>query len=348
VSLAGRLEEIELAELLHFLALNSRTGKIGLTRRDGHGVIVLRLGRVVYAASSSIRETFGNILVRRGLVSPGTLAIALERQHASADERKVGHFLMEMGNLTEAQLQDVLRQQTGLVVQELCRWRSGYFRFEVAPVAASGDIGVDAEELVVAGGVATDQILLEAMARMDELHPAPDHSTARSIATAALSPVLRAETTVSLLRRAATVVARGLLLVVRGDEAQGAGQFGLDGGTGQDDLARNIRFPLGEPSVLADAVERHATWRGAIPESPANEQLVERLGDTRPSEAVVVPMLLRNGVGLVFYGDDVPAGRELGPVEELEWAVLEAGLCMERDLLEERMRAFEQARGHRP
>jgi hypothetical protein len=53
-------------------------------------------------------------------------------------------------------------------------------------------------------------------------------------------------------------------------------------------------------------------------------------------------------VGLVFYGDDVPTGRELGPVEELEWAVLQAGLNMERDLLEERVRAFERARGHRP
>jgi hypothetical protein len=348
LSLAGRLEEVELAELLHFLALNSRTGKISLTRRDGHGVVVLRLGRVVYAASSSIRETFGNILVRRGLVSPGTLAIALETQHAAADERRLGHFLLEMGSLTEAQLQDVLRQQTGLVVQELCRWRSGYFRFEVAPVAGSGDIGVDAEDLVVAGGVATDQILLEAMSRIDEAEPAPAHSTARSIAATALSPALRAETTVDLLRRAATVVARGLLLVVRGDEAQGAGQFGLDDDLGPDDLARNIRVPLGEPSVVAEAVERHETWRGAIPDSSANEQLLERLGGARPSEAVVVPMLLRSGVGLAFYGDDVPAGRELGPVEELEWAVLEAGLCVERDLLEERLRAFEHARGHRP
>ena len=168
MSLAGRLEEIELAEILHFLALNNRTGKVTLSRRDAHGVVVVRLGRIVYAASSSIRETFGNILVCRGLVSPDALAEALERQHRAADGRKLGEFLVETGAITEGQLQDALRQQTGLVVQELCRWRSGYFRFEVTPVASSGDIGVDAEELVVAAGVATDLILLEAMTRMDE------------------------------------------------------------------------------------------------------------------------------------------------------------------------------------
>jgi hypothetical protein len=347
VSLAGRLEEVELAELLHFLALNNRTGKISLTRHDGHGLIVVRQGRIVYAASSSVRETFGNILVCRGLVSADTVAVALEQQHAAGDDRKLGHILVEMGSLTEAQLQDVIKQQTGLVVQELCRWRSGYFRFEVAPVASRGEIGVDAEELVVADGVPTDQILLEAMTRLDEEEPASETS-ARSIADAIFSPALRAETTVGLFRRAGAVVVRGLLLVVRGDEVHGAGQFGLEGSGEPDDVARSLHLPLREPSVIADAVERRETWRGPVAETPANDQLVRLLGGLRPSEAVVVPMLIREGVGLVLYGDNGTALGPIGPVEDLEWALLEAGLSMERDLLEERMRAFEQARGFRP
>jgi hypothetical protein len=61
-----------------------------------------------------------------------------------------------------------------------------------------------------------------------------------------------------------------------------------------------------------------------------------------------VPMLVREGAGLVFYGDSGPGAALLGPVEELEWALLEAGLAMERNLLEERLREFERARGHRP
>jgi hypothetical protein len=348
VSLAGRLEEVELAELLHFLSLNNRTGKISLTRRDGHGLVVVRLGRIVYAASSSIRETLGNLLICRDLVAPETLAVALERQHATCDDRKLGHILVEMGSLTEQQLQDVIRQQTGLVVQELCRWRSGYFRFEMAPVASNGEIGVDAEDLVVPGGVATDQILLEAMTRLDEEDSPPGPVDARSLATAALSPVLRAETAVDLLRRAATVAPRGLLLLVRGDEVRGAGQFGLDPSAVPDDLAHTIQLSLTEPTVVTDAVERRDTWRGEIPATASNDAFLERLGGTRPEEAVVVPMLLRDGVGLVVYGDDGASGRPLGAVDALEWALLEAGLSMERDLLEDRMRAFEKARGYRP
>ena len=349
MSLAGHLEEIELAEILHFLALNNRTGKVTLSRREAHGMVVVRLGRIVYAASSSIRETFGNILVCRGLASPEALAAALERQHQAADGRKLGDILVEAGAISEDQLQEALRQQTGLVVQELCRWRSGYFRFDVAPVASAGDIGVDTEELVVAAGVATDQILLEAMTRMDEAGgEAADRSTPLAIASGPLAPSLRGEVTFGLLRRASAVVSRGLLLLLRGDEAQGAGQVGLDELPEADDLARRVRLPLTEPSVVAGAIERRESWRGAVPRTAANERLLALLGGRLPAEAVVVPMIIRDGVGLVFYGDDAGSGRPLGAVEDLEWALLEAGLAMERDLLEERLRDFERARGFRP
>ena len=110
MSLAGRLEEIELAELLHFLALNNRTGKVMLSRRDAQGLVVVRLGRIVYAASSSIRETFGNILVCRGLVSPEALAESLERQHAAADGSRLGALLVKSGAISEAQLEEALKQ----------------------------------------------------------------------------------------------------------------------------------------------------------------------------------------------------------------------------------------------
>ncbi len=348
MSLAGRLEEIELAELLHFLALNNRTGKVTLSRRDAQGLVVVRLGRILYAASSSIRETFGNILVCRGLLTPAVLAEALERQHLAADGRRLGALLVESGAISEAQLQEALQQQTGLVVQELCRWERGYFKFEVIPVASSGDIGVDAEELVVAGGVATDQVLLEAMTRMDEASPAEEPpSTALGIASAPLALTLRAEVTLGLLRRASTVASRGLLLVLRGDEAHGAGQVGL-AGDDPDGVARSVKVPLGERSVIAEAVDRRDSWRGAVPKAAANDKLLELLGGARPTEALVVPMLLGEGAGLVFYGDNAPSGAPLGPAEDLEWALLEAGLAMERDLLEQRLADFERARGYRP
>ena len=144
MSLAGCLEEVELPEILHFLSLNNRTGKLTLTRRDAQGTVVVRQGRTVYAASSSIREALGSILLSRGLVSQAQLAAALEAQHQSADGRKLGAILVESGAIGEDALHEALAQQIGLVVQEMCRWRSGYFKFEVAEVAAASiEAGVE-------------------------------------------------------------------------------------------------------------------------------------------------------------------------------------------------------------
>ena len=66
------------------------------------------------------------------------------------------------------------------------------------------------------------------------------------------------------------------------------------------------------------------------------------------SEITEERAVLRGGVGLVLYGDNGLTGKPLGPAEEIEWALLEAGLAMERDLLERRLQDFERARGYRP
>ena len=128
---------------------------------------------------------------------------------------------------------------------------------------------------------------------------------------------------------------RAVLFVVRGDEVQGAGQIGFDVDAEPDDHARSIRLPMGESSVITEAADRRETWQGEIPRTPTNEKLLGQLGGEWPKRAVVVPLMVREGVGLVLYGDNGLEDRALGPVEELEWALLEAGLSMERDLLEE-------------
>jgi hypothetical protein len=62
---------------------------------------------------------------------------------------------------------------------------------------------------------------------------------------------------------------------------------------------------------------------------------------------VVVPMLVRESVELIFYGDNLPDGKPIGPTEELEWAMTEASLAMEKEALEQRIRDFELARGRK-
>ncbi len=359
MSLAGRLEDNELPELLHYISLNKKTGKLSLTRRDAHGLIVVRLGRILYAASNSVRETFGNILVCHGVLSEAVLSEALERQHSEPEPRKLGRILIEMEKLTEKDITEVLRQQIGLVVLELCRWKAGYFKFESVPIAGEGEIGVDAEDFVVAGGVNTDEVLVQALTRLDEdvaanpetegvpkagsVAPIAEPARLQEIAKENRSPALRGEISLNLMRSASRVVTRGLLLVVRGDEVQGTVNFGLTNDD-RETPVRNIRVPLAEASVFSDVIDRRETFRGPLIDLPENRRFVQLIGGSNPREVVVVPMLVRESVELIFYGDNLPEGKPIGPTQELEMAMTEASLAMEREALEQRIRDFDRAR----
>ena len=68
VRLAGKLEDVTLPGLLQMLAVRRRTGKLTVTSRDALGVVVLRDGFIIYAATNSAREMLGNLLVCNRLV----------------------------------------------------------------------------------------------------------------------------------------------------------------------------------------------------------------------------------------------------------------------------------------
>jgi hypothetical protein len=355
MSLVGRLEDIELPELIQFLANNRKTGRLTLSRRDGHGVVVMRAGRILYAASNSVRETLGNLLVCRGLISEATLMEALEHQHWGQEAKRLGEILLEMGKLDEDALEDVMKDQTRAVIQELFGWTAGFFKFESLDIPDRGDVEVDARDFLLMKGVNTDEVLLEAARRLDESREAPsggeppsgaleepstEAAAAQSLAELR-APALRGETTLGLMRSAAQVVSRGLLLAVRGDEAQGVGQFGMPAEAASEGPAKRVRIPLGIPSVLADVVQRKESYLGPLDGATGNEALLERLGGARPTAVLVVPMVVAGSVAMLFYGDNAPDGRTIGPVEGLKRLILEASLAMEKAALEERLRDFE-------
>jgi len=355
MSLVGRLEDIELPELIQFLANNRKTGRLTLSRRDGHGVVVMRAGRILYAASNSVRETLGNLLVCRGLIDEATLMDALEHQHWGQEAKRLGEILLEMGKLDEDALEDVMKDQTRAVIQELFGWTAGFFKFESLEIPDRGDVEVDARDFLLMKGVNTDEVLLEAARRLDESRELPQGASAASLPGATeepqpditetrtlaelRAPALRGETTMGLMRHAAQVVSRGLLLAVRGDTAQGVGQFGLP--TEAEGSAKRVRLPLDKPSVLSDVVQRKESYLGPLETSLGNDALVETLGGNRPTAVLVVPMVVAGSVAMVFYGDNAVDGRTIGPTEGLTRTILEASLAMEKAALEERLRDFE-------
>ncbi|HEY6546477.1 MAG TPA: DUF4388 domain-containing protein [Vicinamibacteria bacterium] len=380
MSFSGRLEDQDMAELLRSLARRGASGKLTLTKRDGQAILAFRGGRIIYAASSSMRESFGHILVLRGLVSEADLLLALERQHRTSPPQRLGHVLVEMGKVDEKALREVMRQQTEDVVAELVRWKTGFFQFETVAFGPGGEIEVDVKDFILSEGFSPQDMLGDTAPQVPPtpseaadafatgsfpvgafsrggfttgsfpaaaIRPVPDAPPGREpailgdVLPLASAPAVTAEVTLRLMRYASQILSRGVLFVVRPDELRGIGQFGVQvPGASAADRVRETVVPLGEPSVLRDVVEKRRTFRGSLSDSRWNRHLVHRLGGVDPPEVVVVPMIVGDAVAVLFYGDNLPDRKPIGPVDALEFMIAEAALAMERNVLEAREQAL--------
>jgi hypothetical protein len=362
LSLAGKLEDVGLAELLQLLASNEKTGRLTLTRRDGHGVVILRRGRIIYAASNSVRETFGSILVCRGLISEETLMEALERQHASREEKRLGTILIEMGQACQEDLEEAMRHQTGVIVAELFQWPTGFFKFEPLELPERGEIEVDAKDFLVAEGLSTSHVLMEAVNRQQDdeegplaalAEPVPDEMEGSDAAPAGLggivtdlrSPALHGEKTLMMMRHANRLVRRGLLAVVRSNEMGVISHFGFEAsGPADESELRSLTLTVTEPSVFSDVIQKKETYKGPLASTPTNDRFVAGIGGRVPSCVVVIPIIVGGIVAMIFFGDNLPDDTPIGSTDELELLMTEAGLAMESDALESRVKEVARIR----
>ncbi len=213
------------------------------------------------------------------------------------------------------------------------------------PPAAIADVGRDRalgaldaakaglerrEELVTAAGLTPqEEALLRDM--LDELQ----------------SPRATSEIGLLILRFAAELLNRAVLFVVKGGKAIGLGGFGVEvsGGTERRGV-RGIAIPLDAPSILGEVVRRKAPVSGALAETPWNRTLLEQLGGKTPVEAAALPLVSGGKVRVILYGDNLPEARPLAGTAALEIFLGQAGLTLEKVLLEKKLK--ETAAAPRP
>ena len=364
MSLFGKLEETPLQELLQVLAAAKMNGKLRLTGRDREGIMVFRDGKIVYAASSSARQTLGNLLLLDNLVSEETLSEALDRQHAAKEELRLGAILVAMNAIDEAVLADIVRQQTEKVIIEFMGWEKGYFKLDRLALPDFGEIEVDAHEFLMREGLSTDALLSELQSKIEEFQQeepqttpqaaggkesesqeAGTRSTLKSLMGEIRSPQFTGEITQKILGFADEIFSRGVLFVARQDGFGVMGQFGVHSEDGQaEDRLRQLHIPGDQPSILAESTGRKEPTLGPVDETEWNGKLLEALGGPSDGDAVTVPLIVNDKVMMVLYGDQMLGDLRQGWLEELELLILQAGLAMEKDLLVKRIAHYDNLR----
>jgi hypothetical protein len=359
VSWTGNLEEVSTPELLHVAAWGEKTGKLTLARLDAEGLIVFRRGRIVYAASNSPREVLGNILLCKRLITAETLLAALEEQSRTARPRLLGSILIDMGAITLATLETVVREQIEKVISEFFLWQSGFFRFETIDIPDSTELEVDARDFVFQHGIKTEQVVLEVVKRVDdarkqreeyaaaigpgrprspgerataETDPAPPARPATPLSAIMGElhwPTLRGEATLKILRYAGHIVSRAVLFVPDNQVFAGIGQFGIEShGRSADEEVRTIAIPRDHASILADVTAKKGMYRGPLPSTFWNDLLIRQLGGRVPREVIVVPAMLEGRAVAILYGDNLPSDGPIGPLGDLEAVMKDSCLSL--------------------
>ena len=130
----------------------------------------------------------------------------------------------------------------------------------------------------------------------------------------------------TILRLADEYLDRGVLFVVGGSEFRGIGGFGTAGG--EESLAqksRSVRIPRSAASVLEDVVEKREGHRGKMRRTPANVELMERMGGLLPTEVLVLPLMHEFKVIGILYGDNAENRAPIDATIGLEIFLSQAG-----------------------
>ena len=103
---------------------------------------------------------------------------------------------------------------------------------------------------------------------------------------------------------------------------------------GPDDAGlREVELPCSEPAWFRRVIETGGSLRDA-PGDEGDQRLAVLLGNAIPGEAYVAPIESGDHIAALLYGDNLPAGKPLGDTAALEVVLHEAGMALDRAVLE--------------
>jgi hypothetical protein len=400
MSLVGRLEDLALSDIFQIISLSKKTGTLVLKSKAGAAVVVFRNGQIVQAATDNLRDTLGNILISKGLITENDLTRALEIQKSIKGGKRLGQILVEGGSLSHDALEDIIREQIENMIYSLLSWADGFFNFELGDVSSSDKIEVVTQEFLLKAGINPEYLLMEGARVMDErkrdsgtpsggpasasaddasetsrkkseftefleeqgmapkrqvsLEEKAAHERMREMNTLKAmfeelrSPSANSEITLLVLRYASEVVNRAVLFMVTREHVKGLGQFGVDATDGQaDQHVRQIKVPVSETTIFTEVIRDKRSKVGEFTESAWDTYLVRELGGREPNGFFLIPLICEGKVVAILYGDNLPDNKPLPSIAGLEIFIFQAGLSMEKALLERRIQEFEKQKAGR-
>ena len=142
-----------------------------------------------------------------------------------------------------------------------------------------------------------------------------------------------------VLRFASELMNRAVIFFVKGDEIMGLGQFGIEATEESADvLIRKIKIPVKEKTILSDVAKDFTPKHVTFGEGKWDQYLIDKLGGQSPVDAFVGPIISEGNIVAFIYGDNLPKQEPVGDTESFEIFLSQAGMAMEKALLERRLK----------
>jgi CheY-like chemotaxis protein len=169
--------------------------------------------------------------------------------------------------------------------------------------------------------------------------PSPGLAMLRSMITEMSRPDVGGEIMLLILRFASELMNRAVIFLVKKNTVCGLGEFGINlEGEDAEKRVRQIRIPLSESSIFKEVWERQVPVTKKLEGKKWDRYIVEQLGGEQPEEVFVAPIFAGGRVAVMLYGDNVPEKKEIGETVSLEIFLAQAGLAMDRALLERKLK----------
>ena len=374
MSLVGRLEDLALSDIFQILSIGRKTGTLILKGSRGNALIVFKNGLVVRAETDDIDVTFGEDLLNAGFVKDTFFHLASEVKK-KLPEKSIPEILYEFGSINRETLEKMTRKRIEKVVCQLLFWQDGDFQFELDDIDPKGKAEVPDPGWELSKGMSPEYLLIEGARVHDESsqHKLVSTKDLTGLATdedewegdwgevrtqtgrkdisslKALTQELRfpnsaSEITLLILRFASDIFQRGILFMVGDREMVGLGQFGLDIEK-PDEKIREIILLFDESEFLHKIIVDRQPYKGSIEKDMVTEELIREIGGGWPAETAFFPIIAEGKVVALLYCDNLTTGEKMVETEGLEIFIDQAGLALEKSLLQRRLQEIEKKSG---
>jgi len=160
MDLQGNLDNFGLPEIFQLLTSGQKTGTLGIQREDEVAMVYFRSGQVFYAYGPRKMARLGDLLVKKGKITPEQLDLAMAEQRTDQGHRRLGEILLAKQWLSNDDLESAVRSQVEEVIYEILRWDGGMFKFYEDQFPTDEEITIK---------ISTENLILEGVRRLDEM-----------------------------------------------------------------------------------------------------------------------------------------------------------------------------------